>query len=208
MFEKEILKKIVAGEYFKEGDYFTEEQLKYFRYFVRDLRVIIEKNRDYYFDTIKNLIDSSDIRKINFGICFLRCYLDKEEILAILKKIIEDTKNPFQTRLQAIYEHLEEESTSEGNKQKWYQFIKDHVEEYNQSFLRVFVHLTTDKDKLFSEILEKRLSTAKDNKRWIYLIELSMCGADKEKVKDEITKHTESEDKFVSKVARECLQQI
>ena len=80
MVEKEILKKIVAGEYFKEGAYFTEEQLEHFRYFVQDLRVIIEKNRDYYFDTIKNLIDSSDIRKIDFGICFLRCYLDKEEI--------------------------------------------------------------------------------------------------------------------------------
>lgn len=207
MVEKEVLKKIVGGEYFKEGAYFTEEQIKDNR-FVQDLRVIIEKNRDYYFDTIKNLIDSSDIRKINFGICFLRCYLDKEEISAILKKIIEDTKSPFQTRIQAIYEYLEEKSTSEENKQKWYQFIKDHVEEYNQSLLRVYGDLATDKDKLFSKILKKLLDLKNDNKRWIYLIELSRCGADKEKVKDEITKYTESEDNFVSKVARECLQQI
>jgi len=92
MDEKEFLKKLIAGKYFKEGDYFTEKQLENFKPFISDFRKILDDKgkKNYFRNTIASLISSYDIRKVLVGLNFGRYYLDDKEIYLKLRELVDN----------------------------------------------------------------------------------------------------------------------
>lgn len=209
--ERKILQRFIAGKYFKNGDYFTSEQLKNFISFVDDFREFLEnqENKRNYKEIIESLIFSNDIKKVLFGINFGRCYLDDKVIYSKLENL---AKHPlcdcFQIKVQAIYELLEVENTGEEQKREWFDFLINNLREYKKIFNQVYrINIDEDKMKYFIFLL-KKLSETHDNKKWVYLIELIALGINKDKTLEKIIELTKSNNDFVAFTAKKCLQPL
>jgi hypothetical protein len=207
---KKILKKIIAGRYFNEKDYFTKEQLKSFQPFVDDFREFLKnkRNKNYFKRTIKLLIFSSDVRKVFLGVNFGRCYLYDKVICSKLRKLaVNAPNNSFQIQIQVIYELLVGKRTYK-EKQEWYTFLIKNIRKYKQLFRQVYGLRTDKKKEKYFKKIRRKISKAESSKQWIYLIELVVLGVNKKETSKIIIKYVNSKDKFVSKVAKECLKRL
>ena len=163
MDEREILKKLIAGNYFKKDEYLTEGQLVSFSKFVKDFRPIIkaEEGNKYFKKTIKNLISSDDKRKVLFGINFGRLYCYDEDVVSKLEELAEKpTGDEFQIRVQAIYELLDNQASLNialEKKERWANFLFANLDKYEQLFRQVYL-IHTDEQKIkYWGILEDKL---------------------------------------------------
>ncbi len=212
MDEREILRELVAGNYFKKDEYFTEGQLVSLSDLVQDFRPIIkaEEGNKYFKKTIKNLISSDDKRKVLFGINFGRFYCYDEEVVSKLEELAErPTGDDFQIRVQAIYELLDDQASLNidlEKKERWVDLLFANLDKYKQLFRQVYL-IHTDEEKIkYWGILENKLLGASYNKKWVYLIELVVLGINKKETLSILNRHLEGNDTFTSEVAKRCLE--
>jgi len=212
MDEREILMELVAGNYFKKDEYFTEGQLVSLSDLVQDFRPIIEaeEGNKYFKKTIKNLISSDDKRKVLFGINFGRFYCYDEEVVSKLEELAErPTGDDFQIRVQAIYELLDDQASLNidlEKKERWADLLFADLDKYKQLFRQVYL-IHTDEEKIkYWEILEGKLLNTSDNKKWVYLIELVVLGINEKETLNILNRHLEGKDTFTSEVTKRCLE--
>ena len=210
MDEREILRELVAGNYFKKDEYFTEGQLVSFSDFVQDFRSIIktEEGNKYFKKTIKNLISSDDKRKVLFGIPFGRFYCYDKEVVSKLEELAErPTGDDFQIRVQAIYELLDDQASLNidlEKKERWADLLFGNLDEYKHLFEQVYS--TPGNEQKYWEKLKGKLSDTSDNKKWIYLIELAVLRINEKDTLNILNSHLEGNDTFTSGVAKRCLE--
>lgn len=204
-YNKKVLKILTKG--------ITKENLNQCKPLIEQQRSLIEKDRYKYWKETKDLIFSNDKIETLVGICYARYYPDKKNVLKRLESIIDDNSlsEPFdiQIKIQAIYDHLREESSTIENKEKWRNFITSHESEFREGLLdNIFGYIETKENK-FNEI-KKRYNKELNhkNKLWIHIIELCIVELDKSGSIEIISKHINDDDEFVKKVARECLGRL
>lgn len=213
MDEREILRELVAGNYFKKDEYFTEGQLVSFSDFVQDFRSIIktEEGNKYFKKTIKNLISSDDKRKVLFGVPFGRFYCYDKEVVSKLEELAErPTGDNFQIRVQAIYELLDDKASLNidlERKERWADLLYANLDKYKQLFRQVYLIHTDEEEKKYRERLQKdKLLNTSYNKKWVYLIELAVLAINEKDTLNILNSHLEGNDTFTSGVAKRCLE--
>lgn len=172
---------------------------------LKNAREHVQKFPEQYKDEIKELILQQKLEGIVFG----RFYLNDAGIKEMLSEICKNERLDLFTKIQALYEILEEAATSEVQKETWLKYLFENIDKFRELCIKAYkINDNLKKEAYFENLTKKKIPDSYPNKKWIYLIELTVLFRDKSQTKEIINNCIKDSDKFVNKAANQCLKYL
>jgi len=172
---------------------------------LKNAREYVQKFPEQYKDEIKEFI----LKQKPEGIVFGRFYLNDAEIKDMLYVIIDNERLDLFTRIQALYEILEEAATSEVQKETWLKYLFENIDKFRELCIKAYeINEKHKRDAYFENLISIKIPDAHPNKKWVYFVELAALFRDMRQTKEIINNYVKDSDKFVNKAANQCLKYL